>query len=58
MLVNEKMLEWDDPVIKHLPEFQLCTPYLSNEITIRDLLCHRAGFERVDNLPHIPAICD
>jgi CubicO group peptidase (beta-lactamase class C family) len=50
MLVAEKKLEWDDPVVKHLPWFQVKDPYLTRAITVRDLLTHRAGFGNVDYL--------
>lgn len=50
MLVDEKKLAWDDPVIKHLPWFQLKDPYLTREITVRDLLTHRAGLGNADYL--------
>ena len=43
MLVDEGKLDWDDPVIDHLPWFQMYDPYVTREITIRDLLTHRAG---------------
>jgi CubicO group peptidase (beta-lactamase class C family) len=38
-------LGWDDPVRKYLPGFTLYDPYVSNEMRIRDLLCHRSGLE-------------
>ena len=50
MLVDEKKLGWDDPVVKHLPWFQVKDPYLTREITVRDLLTHRAGLGNVDFL--------
>ena len=50
MLVDEKKLSWDDPVVKHLPWFQLSDPYLTREITVRDLLTHRAGLGNADYL--------
>src|SRR5712671_2632606 len=50
ILVEEKKLEWDDKVIKHLPWFQVKDPYLTREITVRDLLTHRAGLGGVDFL--------
>jgi CubicO group peptidase (beta-lactamase class C family) len=50
MLVDEKKLDWDDPVVKHLPWFQLKDPYLTREITVRDLLTHRAGLGNADYL--------
>jgi CubicO group peptidase (beta-lactamase class C family) len=43
MLVQEGRIAWDDPVLKHLPEFQLYDPVATRKITIRDLLCHRSG---------------
>ncbi|MCX6134380.1 MAG: serine hydrolase [Ignavibacteriales bacterium] len=43
LLVEEGMLEWDAPVVKYLPWFQLSNPYVTREITIRDLLVHRSG---------------
>jgi CubicO group peptidase (beta-lactamase class C family) len=44
MLVKEGKLKWDDPVIKYLPDLQLYDPYVTRELTIRDLLCHRQGY--------------
>jgi CubicO group peptidase (beta-lactamase class C family) len=43
MLVDEGKIHWDDPVVKHLPAFQLYDPYVTREMTIRDLLTHRSG---------------
>jgi CubicO group peptidase (beta-lactamase class C family) len=43
ILVDEKKISWDDPVIKYLPNFQMYDPYVSREITIRDLITHRSG---------------
>ncbi len=42
-LVDEGKLNWDDPVIKYLPYFELYDDYATNHTTVRDLLCHRAG---------------
>ena len=42
-LVDEGKLKWDDPVTKHLPYFQLYDPYVTREMTVRDLLSHRSG---------------
>src|SRR5882672_5628619 len=42
-LVDEKKLSWDDPVYERLPGFQMYDPYVSHEMTIRDLLTHRSG---------------
>ena len=43
MLVDEGKISWDDPVTKHLTSFQLYDPYVTREMTIRDLLTHRSG---------------
>ncbi len=50
MLADEGKLKFDDPATKHLPGFQLFDPYVTREITVRDLLCHRSGLERGDLL--------
>ncbi len=50
MLVDEGKLSWDDPVTKHLPGFQMYDPYVTRELTVRDLLTHRSGLERGDLL--------
>ncbi|WP_347838116.1 serine hydrolase [uncultured Draconibacterium sp.] len=42
-LVEEGKLEWNDPVQKHLPYFELYDPFVSSQTTIKDLLCHRVG---------------
>ena len=44
-LVDEGVISWDDKVIDYLPYFQLYDPYVTNAMTIRDLLCHRSGLE-------------
>lgn len=43
MLVDEGKINWDDPVKKYVPEFELEDKYLSQLVTVRDLLCHRVG---------------
>ncbi len=50
MLVDEGKLSWDDPVIRHLPEFSLQDPWVTREVRVRDLLTHRVGVARDDNL--------
>jgi CubicO group peptidase (beta-lactamase class C family) len=42
-LVDEGKLFWDDPVYQRLPGFVMYDPYVSHEMTIRDLLTHRSG---------------
>lgn len=50
MLVDEKKLAFDDPVTKHLPWFSLQDPWVTRELTVRDLMTHRSGLLRSDNL--------
>jgi hypothetical protein len=42
-LVDEGKIAWDDPVYERLKGFQMYDPYVSKEMRIRDLLCHRSG---------------
>ncbi len=43
MLVDEEKISWDDHVVEHLPYFQLYDPWVTQEMRVRDLLCHRSG---------------
>jgi len=42
-LVGEKRIGWDDRVIDHDPGFRMYDPYVTRELRLRDLLCHRSG---------------
>ena len=43
MMIDEGKLNWDDPVRKHIPEFQLHDPWVTENFTVRDLVTHRSG---------------
>ena len=43
LLVNEGKLTWDTPVQDVLPAFRMADPYVTREMTVRDLLVHRSG---------------
>ena len=43
ILVDEGKLKWDDPVIDHLPWFRMSDPWVTMQMTIRDLLVHHSG---------------
>ena len=45
MLVDEKKIGWDDKVSKYLPDFQMYDPWVTSELTIRDLVTHRVGLD-------------
>ena len=42
-LVDQGKIEWDDKVIDHMPDFRMWDPWVTREMTIRDLLVHRSG---------------
>ncbi len=42
-LAGEKAIGWDDRVSDHDPSFVMYTPYVTRELRLRDLLCHRSG---------------
>ena len=44
ILVDEGKVKWDEPVRTYLPDFRLSDPWISDHITIRDTISHRAGF--------------
>src|SRR5688572_19241210 len=44
LLHYQKRMSLDDKVQKWMKEFKLYNDYVSSEVTIRDLLCHRIGF--------------
>ena len=46
IMVDRKKMRWDDKVTSYLPDFQLHDPYVTREITIRDVLSHRSGLGR------------
>ena len=43
LLVEEGKIEWDAPVVRYLPDFQMWDPWVTRELTVRDLLVHRSG---------------
>ena len=50
ILVDEKKLEWDKPVRDYLPAFKLADEVASARLTPRDLITHRTGLPRHDNV--------
>src|SRR5687768_3998674 len=45
ILVDDKKLAWDDKVSKYLPDFKMYDPWVTSELTIRDLVTHRVGLD-------------
>ncbi len=54
-LVGEGELSWDDEVADLNPDFELSDPWISEHVTIRDLLSHRSGLPAYggDELQHL-----
>jgi CubicO group peptidase (beta-lactamase class C family) len=42
-LIDEGRIRWDAPVIDYMPEFRMYDPWVTRELTVRDLLVHRSG---------------
>jgi len=47
LLVDEGRIDWDDPIVEYLPDFELYDPWVTENITIRDALSHRSGLGRM-----------
>lgn len=43
ILIDDGKLGWDDKVIDHLSDFRMYDPWVTREMTVRDLLLHRSG---------------
>ncbi|MEM6409697.1 MAG: serine hydrolase, partial [Pseudomonadota bacterium] len=43
LLAEEGLLSFEDPVRRHIPELRFADPYITENLTIRDLLTHRSG---------------
>ncbi len=43
LLAEEGRLKMDDKVIDHLPSFRMSDPFVTGQMTLRDLLSHRSG---------------
>lgn len=45
LLVDAGRIGWDDRVTRYLPAFRLADPWITSEVTVRDLVANRVGFE-------------
>ncbi len=43
LLVEEGKIQWDAPVINYVPTFRMGDPYITSQLTVKDLLVHRSG---------------
>ncbi len=50
MLVDEGKMGWDAPIRRYLPELEFADPYLTANVTARDLLAHRTGLRGTNQM--------
>lgn len=43
ILADRKIVDWDDPIVRHDPGFALHDAWVSRQVTLRDMFCHRSG---------------
>ena len=48
MLVDEGKLNWDEPIVNYLKDFQLIDKFATSRMTLVDALTHRSGLPRHD----------
>jgi CubicO group peptidase (beta-lactamase class C family) len=49
-LVDDGKIDWDKPVRNYVPQIQFYNDELNANVTIRDMLSHRTGISRHDNI--------
>jgi CubicO group peptidase (beta-lactamase class C family) len=42
-LVGNGLVGWDDPIIRHDPGFEMYDPWVTRQVTLRDMFAHRSG---------------
>src|SRR5207249_10706952 len=42
-LVGDRVVDWDDRIVDHDPEFQMYDAWVTNAVTLRDMFAHRSG---------------
>jgi CubicO group peptidase (beta-lactamase class C family) len=42
-LVGDGVVRWDDRIVDHLPDFALADPWVTQEVSLRDMFAHRSG---------------
>lgn len=48
MAVDDGLIDFDEPVKTYLPNLKMYDDYTTENITVRDMLCHRSGLPRHD----------
>jgi CubicO group peptidase (beta-lactamase class C family) len=49
-LVDDGRMAWDDPVTRWLPEVRFSDPWLTEHVTVADLLSHRTGLQPANTM--------
>ncbi|MCC7024165.1 MAG: serine hydrolase [Thermomicrobiales bacterium] len=42
-LVGDGVISWDSHISELMPEFQMLDPWVTSQVTLRDMFCHRSG---------------
>jgi CubicO group peptidase (beta-lactamase class C family) len=42
-LVGDGLVTWDDRIVDHDPAFQMYDPWVTSQVTLRDMFAHRSG---------------
>src|SRR5208282_643540 len=42
-LVGDGVIGWDDPIVRHDPGFEMYDPWVTRQVTLRDMFAHRSG---------------
>ena len=42
-LVGDRLVAWDDPIVRHDPSFSMHDVWVTSQVTIRDMFSHRGG---------------
>jgi CubicO group peptidase (beta-lactamase class C family) len=50
LLVEEGLIEFDEPVRDKVPDIRFCNDSLNGSVTLRDMLAHRTGIPRYDRV--------
>src|SRR6266567_561808 len=42
-IATKGVMHWDDPIVSHDPGFQMYDPWVTSQVTLRDMFAHRSG---------------
>ena len=50
ILVDDGLVDWEDRVVEHLPNFKLADNYATQTARVKDLLTHNLGIKNTDKI--------